>query len=32
MVLNNLDILAARHWDAVQRANATGPAGEPDQG
>jgi len=32
MVLNNLDNLAAHHWDAVQRANATGQAGDPDQG
>jgi uncharacterized membrane protein HdeD (DUF308 family) len=28
MVLNNL----ANHWDAVQRAAATGLAGKPDQG
>jgi hypothetical protein len=32
MVVNNLDNLAANHWDAVQRAAATGPAGKPDQG
>ncbi|HEY3411061.1 MAG TPA: hypothetical protein VGK53_23080 [Propionicimonas sp.] len=32
MVLNNLDNLAANHWDAAQSAAATGPAREPDQG
>jgi len=32
MALNNLDNLAANHWDAVQRTNATGQAGDTDQG
>ena len=32
MVLNNLDNLAASHWNALQRANARGQVGEPDQG